>query len=315
MKEGIVELANTNQVRLVETPRSSELGQNKLLSFFAKAFIYTVLTIGAIIFIAPWAWMVSASFQPLGDIFDYPPTWIPENFTLNNYVRFFQTPDLGRLFFNSAFVAVSVTFLQLFLNSLAAYTFAKRKFPGRDLIFMVLLGAIMIPGQVTLIPGYLILQHIPLFGGNDIFGNGGHGWLDSYWGLILPSSASIWGIFLLRQYMKTIPDELLDAARIDGASEFRMYAQIVLPLSGPALAAMAIFTFTYSWNDFFGPLIIISTPSLRTLPLGLALFVVKNRTVWDVVMAGSVVATLPIVIIFILFQRYFIRGISLTGMK
>lgn len=297
-------------------PRPTENpARRRVVDFFAKAAIYIILATGAIIFIAPWAWMVSASFQPLGDIFDYPPSWIPEHFTLNNYVRFFQTPDLGRLFGNSAFVAIAITFLQLFLNSLAAYTFAKRKFPGRDILFMILLGAIMIPSQVTLIPGYLILQHIPLFGGNDIFGNGGHGWLDSFLGLILPSAASIWGIFLLRQYMKTIPDELLDAARIDGAGEFRIYWQVVLPLTGPALAAMGIFTFTGSWNDFFGPLIIISSPQYRTLPLGLALFVVKNRTVWDVVMAGSVVATIPIVLIFLLFQRYFIRGIALTGMK
>lgn len=277
--------------------------------------IYAVTIFGVVLFIAPWAWMVSASFQPLGDIFDWPPNWVPENFTINNYVRFLQTPGLERLFINSTFIALAVTGLQLFFNSLAAYTFAKRKFPGRDIIFMILLGALMIPGQVTLIPAYLILQHIPLFGGNDIMGMGGHGWLDSHLGLIVPAASSIYGIFLLRQYMKSIPDELLDAARIDGAREFGIYWRIILPLSGPALAAMAIFTFTYVWNDFFWPLIIISDPNLRTLPVGLALFVVKNRTVWDVVMAGSVVATLPILILFLVFQRYFIRGIALTGMK
>jgi multiple sugar transport system permease protein len=280
-----------------------------------KIAIYLVLIIGAILFTAPWAWMVSASFQPLGDIFDWPPSWIPEHFTLNNYVRFLRTEDLGRLFFNSGFVATSVTGLQLFFNSLAAYTYAKRRFPGRDFLFMLMLGTLMIPGQVFLIPSYLILQHIPLFGGNDILGQGGYGWLDSYWGLIIPGAVSTYGIFLLRQYMKTIPDELLDAARMDGAGEFRIYAQVVLPLSGPALAAMAIFTFTYAWNDFFWPLIIISSPQYRTLPLGLALFVVKHRTVWDLVMAGSVVATLPVLALFLIFQRHFVREIALTGMK
>jgi len=205
--------------------------------------------------------------------------------------------------------------LQIFFNSLAAYTFAKRRFPGRDFIFMLMLGTMMIPGQVFLIPNYLILQRIPLFGGNNILGQGGHGWLDSYWGLIIPYSVSVWSVFFIRQYMKTIPNELLDASRMDGASEFRIFAQVVLPLTGPALAAQAIFTFTFVWNDFFWPLIVISSPELRTLPLGLALFVVKNRTVWDLVMAGSVVATLPVLFVFLMFQRQFVRGIALTGMR
>jgi len=172
-----------------------------------------------------------------------------------------------------------------------------------------------VPGQVTLIPNYLVLKHIPLFGGNDIFGLGGHGWLDSYYGLILPGAVSAFGIFLLRQYMRSIPDELLDAARIDGASEFKIFWRIVLPLCRPALAASAIFTFTYAWEDFFWPLIIVSSPEHYTAPLGLALFVVKNRTSWDVLMAGSVIATLPMVVVFMVFQRNFIKGISLSGIK
>jgi multiple sugar transport system permease protein len=276
---------------------------------------YLILGAGAVMFTAPWVWMVSASFQPLGDMFNWPPTWIPETFTLNNYSRFIQAAGLGRWFLNSTFISVSVVVLQLFFNSLAAYTFAKRRFPGRDKLFVFMLGTLMIPGAVFLIPNYLILQHIPLAGGNDLFGNGGHGWLDSYWGLILPSAVSVWGIFFLRQYMKGIPDELLDSARIDGASEFRIYWQIALPLAGPALAATAIGTFTWTWNDFFWPLLVISSSDLQTVQLGLALFVVKNRTVWDQVMAGSVLATLPVLAVFLLFQRHFIQGIALTGFK
>jgi multiple sugar transport system permease protein len=277
--------------------------------------IYALLVAGAVLFTAPWAWMVVASLQDVSDMFRWPPSWIPINPSLDNYARFLQTQHLGRMFFNSGYCAVAVTSLQLFFNSLAAYTFAKRRFPGRDFIFLMMLSTFMIPGQVTQIPSYLILMHMPLFGGNNLLGQGGHGWLDSYWGLIAPGAVSTYGIFLLRQYMKTIPDELLDAARIDGASEFRLYAQVVLPLSTPALAAMGIFTFTYVWNDFFWPLIIISSPSLRTLPLGLALFVVAHRTVWDLVMAGSVVATLPVLLLFLLFQRHFVRGIALSGMR
>ena len=280
-----------------------------------KAVTYSLLIVGAVIFTAPFAWMVTASVQDVGDMFRWPPQWIPRSPTFDNFTNFFKQERIGRYFFNSAFVAISVTLLQLVFCSMAAYAFAKRRFPGRDALFLLVLGTLMIPGQVTLIPNYVILQHIPLFGGNDIFGQGGIGWLDSYWGLILPQGASAFGIFLLRQYMKTIPDELLDAARVDGASEFRIYGQIVMPLCRPALAAMAIFTFTYHWDDFYWPLIIITSEELRTLPLGLALFVVRNRTVWDLLMAGSVVATLPVLAVFLAFQRYFIRGIAVTGMK
>jgi multiple sugar transport system permease protein len=286
-----------------------------LLQRASRLVVYLILIGGAVLFTAPWVWMVSASFQPLGDMFNWPPTWIPEHFITTNYTRFMQAAGLGRWFLNSAFISVSVVVLQLFFNSLAAYTFAKRRFPGRDKLFVFMLGTLMIPGAVFLIPNYLILQHMPLAGGNDILGNGGYGWLDSYWGLILPSAVSVWGIFFLRQYMKGIPDELLDSARIDGASEFRIYAQIALPLAGPALAATAIGTFTWTWNDFFWPLLVISSPDLQTVQLGLALFVVKNRTVWDQVMAGSVLATLPVLLVFLIFQRQFIQGIALTGFK
>ncbi|NED95873.1 carbohydrate ABC transporter permease [Phytoactinopolyspora alkaliphila] len=286
---------------------------------------YAILVPGALLFVAPFAWLVSASFQHVGDIFSWPPQWIPEDPTLDNYKTFFGIPtestrsgasaDVLRWFANSVFVASSITVLQLFFNAMAAYVFAKRTFPGRDTIFLLFLATLMVPPQITLIPNYLVLKHIPLFGGNDILGQGGHGWLDSYYGLILPGSVSAFGIFLLRQYMLTIPDELLDAARVDGAGEFRVFWRVVLPLSGPALAATAIFTFIYAWEDFLWPLIIISSPEHYTMPLGLALFVVKNRTAWDMLMAGSVVATIPVLVIFMIFQRHFIKGISLSGLK
>ncbi len=280
-----------------------------------KAIIYLLLTVGSIIFVAPFVWMVTASLQDVSDMFRWPPSWIPRNPSLDNYTEFFRQERIGRYFFNSAFVALSVTALQLFTSSLAAYTFAKRRFPGRDLLFLITLGTLMIPGQVTLIPNYVILKQIPFFGGNNFLGAGGSGWLDSYWGLIVPQAVTAFGIFLMRQYMKSIPDDLLDAARVDGASEFRIYAQIVMPLCRPALAALGIFTFSYVWDDFFWPLIITSSEDLRTLPLGLALFVVRNRTAWDLLMAGSVITTIPVLIVFLVFQRHFIRGIAVTGMK
>ena len=232
---------------VVEAPRSDVMtrrrGRGRRTG--SSAWAYLILVPGCLLFLAPLAWLVSASFQPIGEIFSYPPKWIPENPTLDGYKKFLGIGDFAvegasgawRWFLNSAIVAIAVTTLQLFFNSLAAYVFAKRDFPGRNAIFVLFLATMMIPGQVTLIPNYLVLKHMPLFGGNDILGQGGSGWLDSYYGLILPSAVSAFGIFLLRQYMLSIPDELLDAARIDGASEFKIYARIVMPLCGPALAA------------------------------------------------------------------------------
>jgi multiple sugar transport system permease protein len=300
--------------RPLAAPRETVGGQT-WREVLGKLAIYAVLIAGGVLFVAPFVWMASGSLQEIGDIFRWPPQWIPRNPTLENYARFFETQRIGRLFFNSAYMAIAVTVLQLLFASLAAYAFAKRTFPGRDALFLLTLGTMMIPGQVTLIPTYIILKHIPLFGGNDILGQGGHGWLDSYWGLIIPQGASAFAIFLLRQYMRTVPNDLLDAARIDGASEFRIWAQIVMPLCMPALAALGIFTFTYQWDNFFWPLIIVSSEDLRTLPLGLALFVVRNRTAWDLLMAGSVVATVPVLIVFLLFQRHFVRGIAMSGLK
>jgi multiple sugar transport system permease protein len=282
----------------------------------ATALKYVLLTTLAILFVAPFIYMVSLSFQPLGDMFTYPPHWIPPHPTIDNYAGFFTSSHpIYRWIVNSTFVSVTITALQLLFNSLLAYTFAKRKFPGRDFLFFLGLATLMLPSQVTLIPNYLILKGIPLFGGNNILGVGGHGWLDSYWGLIAPNIGNPFAIFLLRQYMVSIPDEFIDAARVDGANHFWIYWKIVLPMSKPALAAVAIFTFQYQWQAFFGPLIIINTPRLYTLPLGLALFQQQFRSVWNLIMAGSVVGALPLIIVFLIFQRQFVQGISLAGSK
>jgi multiple sugar transport system permease protein len=281
-----------------------------------RALRYLILSAGAVLFVAPFLYMVSSSFQPLSEIFSYPPQWIPTNPTLDNYVGFFRSGhQIGRWILNSTITAGSITVAQLFFSSLMAYTFAKRKFPGRDLLFFLLLATMMLPAPVTVVPNYLILKVVPLFGGNNLGGVGGHGWLDSYWGIIVPNLVNGFGIFLLRQYMKSIPDEMLDAARIDGAGHFRIYWEVILPLSRPALAALAIFTFQFWWAALFWPLIVVSSPQLYTLPLGLALFQEQNRTVWNLIMAGSVLASLPLIVVFLLFQRQFVRGISVSGLK
>jgi multiple sugar transport system permease protein len=293
----------------------------------AKLGTYLVLAPIAILFVAPFAWLISASFQPQGMIFDNPPTWWPgDEATVGGYKGFLNIGTLSeaeqaqgsgnwRWFANSAFVAITITTLQTFFNALCAYTFAKRKFPGRNVIFVLFLATMMVPGQITLIPNYIIIQHIPFVGGNDWMGNGGQGLIDSYFGLIAPGLVSAFGIFLLRQYMLSIPDELLDAARIDGASEFRIFWNVVLPLCMPALAANAIFTFQGAWEDFLWPLLILQDPDKMTAPVGLALFIVQNRTDWNLLFAGSVIATIPMIVVFLIFQRHFVRGIAVTGIK
>jgi len=281
-----------------------------------RALRYATLIVLSILFIAPMAYMVTASFQPLSQMFQNPPQWIPLHPTLDNYIGFFNSDrPIYRWFFNSVFVSGTVTVGGLFTSSLVAYTFAKRKFPGRDLLFFMGLAVLMLPGEVLQIPQYLILRYFPLLGGNNLQGIGGHGMLDSYLGLIVPSlGGGAFSVFLLRQYMKSaVPDELIDAARVDGAGHFRIYWKVVMPLCKPAVAALAIFTFQVVWQDLYGPLILINSDRMYTLPLGLALFVRGNQTVWNLVMAGSVIATVPMVIIFAIFQKQFVRGISLSG--
>lgn len=301
--------------------------EKEYMSLRSKVLTYLVLAPIAILFVAPFAWLISASFQPMSTIFANPPTWIPGDPTIDGYKGFLNVGTLTeaqqgaghgdwRWFLNSAFVATTITVLQTFFNAMCAYTFAKRKFPGRNVIFVLFLATMMVPGQILLIPNYIIVQHVPFFGGNDWMGAGGHGWLNSYWGLIMPGIVSAFGIFLLRQFMMSIPDELLDAARIDGAGEFRIFWNVVLPLCIPALAANAIFTFQGAWEDFLWPLLITQgDPDKITAPVGLALFVVQNKTDWNLLFAGSVIATLPMIIVFIIFQRHFVRGIAVTGIK
>jgi multiple sugar transport system permease protein len=297
-------------------PARGRLSATGVLRVVGRVLTYVILIAIAVICAAPFIWMVSASLEPIGEIFAWPPHWIPAHPSLNNYSAFLNSgSDVGRWFLNSVFVAGTVTVLQTFLSALAAYAFAKRRFPARDFIFYLFIGTMMFPGAILFIPNYIILKHIPLFGGNNLLGIGGHGWLNSFWGLIIPAAVSPFSIFLLRQFMKSIPDDLLDAARIDGATEFWIFWWVVLPLSRPALAAVGIFTFGYFWQDYLWPLILIDSPNLYTMPLGLGLFVQQNRTVWDLLMAGSVISIVPVVILFLIFQRQFVQGIALSGMK
>lgn len=280
-----------------------------------KTILYVVLIFTSLTMLFPFFWMFSNSFKPDRELFDLPPRIFPRNWTLQNYLESMRSANFPRYFLNSIIVAVAIIALNLFLSSLGGYCFARLRFPGRDWLFVAILITLMIPGEVVLIPRFVIAKNIPLFGGNNIIGKGGVGLLDSYWGLIIPSAASGFGIFLLRQFFLTLPKDLEDAARIDGCTEFRIYRQIVLPLSKPALATLGVFTFQGSWNDFIWPLVIIRKDQLRTVQIGLAFFKRQFETNWGQLLAASVLVTIPVIIVFFFGQKFLKQGIALTGLK
>lgn len=255
----------------------------------------------AFVTVAPFLWMALTSLKDLPDILTYPPRWIPERLTFDNFVNAFDAAPFGRYYLNSIMVATAVTAGQIVTCSLAAYAFARLQFRGRDFLFYIFLGTMMIPGQVTMIPSFMVLHWL--------------GWVDTYYALIVPGLASAFGTFLLRQFFLTIPRDLEDAASLDGCSKFGILWRIILPLSRPALATLAIFTFMGVFNDFLWALIVVSSDEMKTVQLGLAIFRDRYQTDWGQLMAASVAATLPILIVFFAAQKYFIRGITLSGMK
>jgi len=277
--------------------------------------LYLSLTLGAALMLLPFWWMVVTAVKPEAEIFQFPPRLWPSAWKWENFARALSAAPFGVYFLNTLVYAAAITLSHLLLCSMAAYAFARLRFPGRDPLFLLVLATMMIPGQVTMIPVFLIVKHMPLAGGNDLFGVGGTGWLNTYAGLIVPGAVSAFGIFLLRQFFLSLPTELEDAARIDGCTEAGIYRRIILPLSKPALATLAIFSFTGAWNEFLWPLLVTSKESMKTLQIGLQVFQSQYTTKWDLLMAGTVLATLPVLILFLVFQRYFTQGIALSGMK
>jgi multiple sugar transport system permease protein len=273
----------------------------KAKKLIGSVLLHVVMYSLALITVAPFLWMVMTSFKDLPDILTYPPVWWPKHFILDNYVNAFSAAPFGRYYFNSIFIAVTVTIGQIITCSMAAYAFARLTFRGRDVLFYIFLGTMMIPGQVTMIPSFMMLYWL--------------GWIDSYAALIVPGLASAFGTFLLRQFFLTIPRDLEDAASIDGCGRFGILWKIILPLSKPALATLAVFTFMGVFNDFLWALIVVSSEEMRTVQLGLAIFRDRYQTDWGQLMAASVTATLPILLVFFVAQKYFIRGITLSGLK
>jgi len=278
-----------------------ELNLEKILILIRRIFIHILLLLGLAITLAPFIWMISTSFKSSESVFTFPPQWIPQHPTIEQYQALFREVNFLQFFKNSAIVAFGITLFSLFLNSLGGFAFAKYKFPGREKIFALLLATMMVPGQITMIPVFLMLKSIGL--------------INSYWGLIIPAGASAFGIFLMRQFITTIPNDLIESARIDGCSEFRIYWTIILPLCKPVIAALGIFTFMGSWNAFLWPLIVMIKENMYTLPVALANLSGQYATKFGLLMAGAVVVVTPVIIVFILAQRYVIKGVAVTGLK
>lgn len=268
----------------------------------AAIVLHTVLIAGLLIMTAPFVWMLLSSFKGEGEVRRTPPTWLPTNPTLANYRELFERLDFPLYFTNSVAVAVLVTVGNLLICSATGYALAKLRFLGRRALFVLVLGNLMVPPMATFVPQFVLVSNLGL--------------VNTYAGLVLPNLALAVNVFLMRQFILSIPDDLLESARVDGAGEWRIYWRIVLPLTRPALATVGILTFLGSWNNFLWPLVVATTEDKYTLPVALALYSVgQNQTRYGLLLAGSVTIILPILVIFAVLQRHFVRGIATTGLK
>lgn len=273
---------------------------------------YLPAAIIALVILFPFLWMVSIALRPESDVYAYPPHLFPRVWRWDNLIRVWSDPVMkaGLHFWNTLVYATTRTFLQLLLSSMAAFVLARYEFPYRNAIFFVVLATVMIPHEVMIVPLFILIHRIPLAGGNDIFGQGGTGWLNSFPGLILPGIVSGYSIFFLRQFFLHQSRELEDAARIDGCTEFGVYWRICLPTAIPALTALGVFSFQFAWSDFIWPLIISNGDRIATLQLSLAVLSSADGTQWSLLMATALVATLPLLALFVLLQRFIVTGIS-----
>lgn len=263
--------------------------------------LFLAIVLQAFVLMIPLFYMLSTSFKLPSEVFDLPIRWIPEQLHFENYIQPLQEKPFLRWMFNSAFVATIVTILNVLTSALAGYSFAKFTYPGRDLLFGFILATFMIPLEAMIVPLFVLVKDL--------------GWLNSYIGLIIPAGGSAFGIFMMRQHMIAMPDELLEAARIDGASEFRIFWNVVLPISQSALVSLAIFAFMWNWNSFLYPLLVASQDAYRTLPLGLASFESAYSTNYPQLMAVSFLSMLPVLILFFILQNRFIESMALSGIK
>ena len=268
----------------------------------ADAIIFFALGVGVLFFLFPFFWMVSTSLKAGDELFLYPPSLTPKKLLFHNYLDIWSKAPFGTYFFNSLFVTTAITVGEIATSVLAAYAFSKIPFPGREKLFLTFLGTLMIPNVVTLVPVYVIVRKL--------------NWVDTYWGLIIPQLATVYGIFMLRQFFLTIPRDLDDAAQVDGLSRLGILLRIYLPLSVPALIALAIISFINNWNNFFWPLVVTNSDSMRTLPIGLRFFMEgEGSGEWQYLMVASTLVVVPPLIVFLFLQRYFVRGITMSGIQ
>lgn len=268
---------------------------------FVQVCVYLVLLLITVVTLLPLVWMFSASFKLDSEVFSVPIQWIPKTFHFENYVRIWQKIPFGRFTFNSFKLTIIVTFIQVLTCSFAAYGFSKCKFRGRDTLFLCYIATIAIPWQIYMLPQYSMMQKLHL--------------VDTHLGYILMQSFAAFGVFLLRQFYQSVPNELIEAARIDGLSEYGCYFRIVLPMAKPAIATLTIFTFVNTWNDFMGPMIYFNSEANKTIPLGIRMFIGQYSSEYQLIMAASVVALLPILILYVFCQRFFVQGIATSGLK
>lgn len=273
-------------------------GKNKAIS---RIIVYTVLIFVACIMLIPFVWMLSSSLKLEKDVFSFPIQWIPKKFYWENYKVIWEKVPLLTGFINSIKITVVVTVLQILTSTFAAYSFAKLKFKGRDIIFMIYILTISVPWQVYMVPQFIMMSKFGL--------------TDSHIGLIIMHTFTATGVFLIRQFYMGVPNELIEAARIDGLNEYGIYARIMLPLSKPAIATLCITTFTFEWNDFMGPLVYLSTNSKKTIQLMLRMFNTQYSSNYALIMAAAVISLIPVMIVFLGLQKYFVEGIASTGIK
>lgn len=263
--------------------------------------LYLALILIALIMLVPFAWMLSASLKLNKDVFVYPIQWIPQNPRWQNYVDIWTKIPLGTFILNTAKITIIVTFLQVLSSSFAAYAFSKLRFWGRDLLFISYLMTIAVPWQTYMVPQFILMSKLGLN--------------NTHLALILLQAFSAFGVFMMKQFYQGIPDELCEAARIDGMSEYGIWARIMLPLSKPAIATLIIFTFVGTWNDFLGPMIYLTKTELKTIQIGLRMFITQYSSEYGLIMAGSVVTLIPVLVIFLIMQKNFVQGISVSGLK
>ena len=270
-------------------------------STLKKVFLFFVLGLSAFIVSSPLLWMILSSFKGVEEIWQFPPTLWPHKPTISGYRSIFSLMPFARYFLNSTAVAISSTLLALFTSSLAGYVFSKLRFRGRDMLFILVLATMMIPAQTTLVPRYMIIREL--------------GWLNTYWALIIPYGISPFAIFMIRQFLFSIPGDYIDAARIDGLSEFGIYSRIILPLAKPVIGALGIFLFLTSWNDLVWPLVVVMSPSMKTLPVGIAGLATVHSPEMHLLMPAATLSIVPVLIVFVFFQRQFVEGFTMSGLK